>query len=74
VAKDIKNAKITVCDNGPGAKAKLRRNLFPSRGSIDGYGFGLYLTGQIVVACGGTIELLDAEKGATFRIIIPCTN
>ena len=74
VTKDSENAIITVSDNGPGVKEELRSNLFSRGGLVDGHGFGLYLTRQIVVACGGTIELLDAEKGATFRIIIPCTN
>jgi len=74
VHKDTENAIITVRDDGPGVKEDLRTNLFSRGGSVDGHGFGLYLTRQIVVACGGTIELLDAEKGATFRIIIPYTN
>lgn len=73
VVRDSENAIITVSDNGPGVKEELRSNLFNRGGSRDGHGFGLYLTRQIVAACGGTIELVDTEMGATFRIVLPCT-
>ena len=74
VVKGSENAIITVSDNGPGVKEDLRRNIFERGGSVDGHGFGLYLTRQIVAACGGTIELADTEKGATFKIVIPYRN
>ena len=71
VVKDTENAVITVSDNGPGVKEELRSMLFERGGSVDGHGFGLYLARQIVAACGGTIELVDMDKGAAFRIVIP---
>jgi signal transduction histidine kinase len=74
VSKDVENAIITVSDKGPGVKEELRSNLFQRGGSGDGHGFGLYLARQIVAACGGTIELLDIETGAAFRIVIPYTK
>lgn len=74
VSKDVENAIITVSDKGPGIKEELRSNLFQRGGSGDGHGFGLYLARQIVAACGGTIELLDIEKGAAFRIVLPYTK
>jgi signal transduction histidine kinase len=74
VARNIENAEIIVSDNGPGIKEEHRSNLFERGGSGDGHGFGLYLTKQIVAACGGMIELVDVEKGATFRIMVPYTQ
>ena len=74
VSKDVENAIITVSDKGPGIKEELQSNLFQRGGSGDGHGFGLYLARQIVAACGGTIELLDIEKGAAFRIVLPYTK
>lgn len=71
VSKDDSNAIITVSDKGPGIKEEFRSKIFERGGFEDGHGFGLYLTRQIVAACGGTIELLDSEIGAEFRIIIP---
>ena len=74
VSKDNENAIIMVSDEGPGVREEIRNHIFARGGSGDGHGFGLYLTRQIVAACGGTIELVDAGVGATFKIIIPYTN
>lgn len=71
VTKDDSNTIITVSDNGPGIKEEFRSKIFERGGFEDGHGFGLYLTRQIVAACSGTIELLDSEIGAEFRIILP---
>ncbi|MHA2081677.1 MAG: sensor histidine kinase, partial [Candidatus Thorarchaeota archaeon] len=74
VVKDGEHSIVTVSDNGPGVREELLGKLFERGGPKDGHGFGLYLTRQIVAACGGTIELVDAEKGATFKIILSHTQ
>lgn len=71
VTKDDSNAVITVSDQGPGIKKEFRSKIFERGGIGDGHGFGLYLTKQIVAACGGSIELMDSETGAEFKFIIP---
>ena len=63
-----------VSDEGPGVREEIRNHIFARGGSGDGHGFGLYLTRQIVAACGGTIEIVDTGVGATFKIVIPYTN
>lgn len=74
VSKDNGNATIIVSDEGPGVREEIRNHIFARGGSGDGHGFGLYLTRQIVSACGGTIELMDTETGATFEITLPYTQ
>ncbi len=71
ISKDESNSVITVSDNGPGIKEEFRSSIFQRGGFGDGRGFGLYLTKQIVAASRGSIELLDSESGAEFRIILP---
>ena len=71
VSTDNENAIVAVSDEGPGIREELQNKLFNRGGFKEGHGFGLYLTRQIVSACGGTIELIDSEKGATFRIVLP---
>ena len=72
VSKDEHNAIITIRDNGPGIQGEHQNRLFErGGGSGDGHGFGLYLTKQIVAACSGSIELVDSETGAEFRIVLP---
>lgn len=68
------NLMIVVADNGPGIPEAKRKSLF-IRSDPDGEGgLGLYLTRQIIIACGGTIELESSEAGATFRIALPLTE
>ncbi|MGY5863779.1 MAG: HAMP domain-containing sensor histidine kinase [Candidatus Thorarchaeota archaeon] len=71
VSKEEGNVIITLSDSGPGISDEIKRHLFVRGGSGDGHGFGLYLTRQIVAACEGTIELLDSDVGAIFRIVLP---
>jgi signal transduction histidine kinase len=64
---------IAVSDNGPGIPEEKLQSLF-LRGDPDGEsGLGLYLTKQIVTACGGIIALEDQDNGAgaSFRITLP---
>ena len=74
VSKDNENAIIIVSDEGPGVRKEIKHHLFERGGTGDGHGFGLYLTRQIVAACGGTIELVDTDMGASFRIVLPHMN
>jgi len=62
-----------VADDGPGVAEEVRDNLFHKGVSTRGGGLGLYLSKAIVDALGGSIELVDSEKGAgaTFRILLP---
>ncbi len=71
VLVEKKNLMIVVSDNGPGIPEDKRKSLF-IRSDPDGEsGLGLYLTKQIITACGGTINLDSTETGASFRITLP---
>jgi len=64
---------ILISDNGPGIPEDMRPKLF-HRGASEGRGgLGLYLTKQILSACGGSIQLRDIDglEGATFEVNLP---
>ena len=66
--------RITVEDTGPGVPPKTRERLFQafqSSARRGGTGLGLAIAHELIVAHGGTLQLLDAAPGATFEIIIP---
>lgn len=65
---------IDVSDTGPGVPHKAKKHLFDAfKGSVrkGGTGLGLAISAELIRAHGGTIELLDLEDGATFRITLP---
>jgi signal transduction histidine kinase len=65
---------IEVADDGPGLPPKAREFLFKAfQGSAraGGTGLGLAVAHELVSAHGGSIRLLDAERGTTFVIEIP---
>jgi len=65
---------IEVSDNGPGVPEKARAHLFQAfQGSArkGGTGLGLAVAQELVTAHGGTIQLRNTPKGATFVIEIP---
>jgi signal transduction histidine kinase len=65
---------IDVDDDGPGVPEKARMYLFQAfQGSAraGGTGLGLAVAHELVTAHGGTIRLLDTERGTAFRIEIP---
>ncbi len=65
---------IWVSDDGPGVPKAARENLFKAFQSSrrkGGTGLGLVIAAELVAAHGGTLELLDTEKGATFQIELP---
>jgi signal transduction histidine kinase len=62
-------------DEGQGVPDAIREHLFEpfvTHGKAGGTGLGLALTRRFVEDHKGTIELLDARPGATFRIRLPC--
>jgi two-component system, chemotaxis family, CheB/CheR fusion protein len=77
-----RRVEIEIEDHGPGIPLELRDQLFlrfrqgagASRTS-DGLGLGLYITREIVVAHGGTIDV-DSEvgEGTTFRLRLPLAS
>jgi signal transduction histidine kinase len=68
---------LTVCDDGPGVPAAVRRGLFRAgtRGTTDlpGYGLGLYVAKRLCDAMGARIELEESGpgEGAHFVITLP---
>jgi signal transduction histidine kinase len=65
---------IEVKDTGPGVPERARQHLFEAFQSVarkGGTGLGLAIAAELVNAHGGEIALLDNERGATFRILIP---
>jgi len=64
---------IDVVDDGPGVPEEIRATLFAPlvTSRKGGTGLGLALAKRIVAAHGGTIELVESPKGATFRITLP---
>jgi len=63
-----------VRDDGPGVPARARANLFkPFQGSTrkGGSGLGLAIAAELIAVHGGTIQLLDSDKGAAFLLELP---
>jgi signal transduction histidine kinase len=71
---DRNDAIIMFSDSGPGISEEFKDNMFKRGVSGEGHGFGLYLTRQIVAACGGTIELVESGTGAEFKITLPISH
>jgi two-component system C4-dicarboxylate transport sensor histidine kinase DctB len=65
--------EVTVADDGPGVPAEIRERLFTpfATGKATGSGLGLWLSRRLAVEANGTLELLDADGGATFRLRLP---
>ncbi|MEZ4729823.1 MAG: ATP-binding protein [Caldilineaceae bacterium] len=64
---------ITVQDTGPGVPPDLRGQIFEPlfTTKAKGTGLGLVLCQQIIKRHGGTIEVVDSERGARFVIHLP---
>lgn len=66
--------RIAVRDHGPGIPANLREQVFDRFWRADrrrsGAGLGLAITRRIVEACGGRVELGDAEGGGTLASLV----
>ncbi len=77
-------AVISIEDNGPGIAEKDLENIFErfyrgekarTRSKSGGYGLGLSIANQIVVAHGGRIEVVtQKDVGTTFNVHLPLTD
>jgi two-component system sensor histidine kinase ChvG len=72
------DAEIVICvtDLGPGIapehRARLFERFFTTEGERNGTGLGLAIVKSVVVAHGGSVELLDGgAPGTTFRVRLP---
>jgi signal transduction histidine kinase len=65
--------RLEVGDDGPGVPEAIAARVFEPlvTARAGGTGLGLALARRIMVAHGGTIELVDATPGATFRLELP---
>ena len=59
------HAVIELCDNGPGVPDELKQKIFVPFFTTkrEGSGVGLALTRQVMIAHGGNVKLVDADKG-----------
>lgn len=66
---------LDVADNGPGVSEELRGRIFEpfftTKPVGEGTGLGLSISHGIALAHGGTLELVPAERGASFRLVLP---
>jgi signal transduction histidine kinase len=68
-------AWVDVADSGPGVDVAIRDRIFDpfftTREVGHGTGLGLSISRQIAAAHGGTLELLESDGGARFRLRLP---
>jgi two-component system sensor histidine kinase HydH len=69
-------AQIVVSDNGPGVPAQIRERIFEPffTTRARGNGIGLSIVKSVVEAHGGSVQLADSTRGATFVIELPEDN
>lgn len=81
---DEEGVRLQVSNAGAGIPAEARENLFSPlrqtptteadrRPGSSGLGLGLYITKEIAVAHGGSIEVDSGDEGTTFRVQMPRT-
>ena len=73
-AKDAKFANIDVIDNGNGVPVENVRQLFEPffTSSLQGTGLGLYVSRELCINNGGSLEYIPQKKdGSCFRIKLP---
>jgi signal transduction histidine kinase len=65
--------RIRVADTGPGIAMSIRDRIFEPffTTKSDGTGLGLALSFGIVKEMGGTIEIVESDRGATFQVELP---
>ncbi len=77
IAAELGEGRVTlsVLDNGPGVPAADRERLFEpfftGRRAEGGTGLGLPIARSLLAASHGRLELVEAERGAVFRITLP---
>jgi len=82
LSTDGVHAVIDVKDSGPGVDNDDRERIFePFRrgsaeyqSSVKGTGLGLSIAKEYVEAHGGSIELMDSDIGAHFRVMLPLSG
>jgi two-component system, OmpR family, sensor histidine kinase ChvG len=66
---------LTVSDNGhgvpPGDRDRLFESFFTSRRREGGTGLGLAIARSLLAASGATIDLVESDGGASFRLFLP---
>lgn len=71
-------AKLEICDEGPGIpledQERVFDRFFTRRTEGRGTGLGLSVTKAILQAHRGTIELIPCAKGACFRVTLPMAD
>lgn len=75
-AADGGRVRLDVADDGPGIPESIRPRLFEPFATTreDGNGLGLAVSRRIVERHGGSLALLAAGPGATFRIELPAVQ
>lgn len=78
LGSDRQTAKLIIRDEGIGISEEDRARIFQrferavTRREHGGFGIGLWLANQLVVAMGGTIVIESAPgEGATFTVVLP---
>jgi len=75
---DSATVHVTVSDDGPGVSPKIRARLFEpyttTRRIGEGMGLGLAISRKILLDHGGDLEYVDADRGATFRLVLPAAE
>jgi signal transduction histidine kinase len=70
--------RLTISDDGAGISPNNRHQIFDSffttRREAGGTGMGLPIVRAMLVAHGGTIELMSSPTGAAFALAIPCVT
>jgi signal transduction histidine kinase len=73
--RKARDVQLTLADNGPGIAPADRERLFEpfftTRRAAGGTGLGLAIARALIEAHRGRLELIETEKGALFRILIP---
>lgn len=65
--------RLRIADDGPGIPSTVRPRLFEAfvTSRPGGTGLGLALSRRLVERHGGSLELLDSERGAVFEVRLP---
>jgi len=64
--------RVEIADNGPGVAPDVARQLFTPfvTTRANGLGLGLVICRDIVASFGGELDLVPAERGATFVAVL----
>lgn len=72
VTSDETNFFVDISDNGPGLPASIRESLFRpfATTKAKGHGLGLALSRNLAMKAGGSLDFLNPEEGAAFRLTL----